>query len=107
VSGVVAVDTPRIARATMLAGRTAAAMVAAVALALTGYVAASARDRPAAVTAVAAASDGTQAAVARGWGPVVAGDEFNYAGPPDRAKWKVYKGPGHAARGGEPRMRLL
>jgi hypothetical protein len=73
----------------MLAGRTAAAMVAVGALALTGYVAASATDRPA-VTTVAAFSDGTQAAVARGWGPVVAGDEFNYAGPPDRAKWKVY-----------------
>jgi licheninase len=83
----------------MLAGRTAAAMVAAVALALTGYVAASARDRPAAVTAVAAASDGTQAAVARGWGPVVAGDEFNYAGQPDPATWKVYKGSGHAGKG--------
>ncbi|WP_254785609.1 glycoside hydrolase family 16 protein [Arthrobacter sp. ok362] len=46
-----------------------------------------------------AISDGTQTAVARGWGPAVAGDEFSYAGAPDPAKWKVYKGPGHAGKG--------
>ncbi|WP_245827754.1 DUF7594 domain-containing protein [Sinomonas mesophila] len=34
-----------------------------------------------------------------GWGPVVAGDEFNYTGAPDAAKWNVYDSPGHAGNG--------
>ena len=92
----------------MFANRRTAALSAAGALALAGCGAAPvsrerapAIDRAAAVTAgtQAAVSDGTQAAVVRGWGPVVAGDEFNYAGPPDPAKWKVYAGPGHAGKG--------
>ncbi|MGO4805129.1 glycoside hydrolase family 16 protein [Arthrobacter sp. 2MCAF15] len=92
----------------MFAIRRTAALSAAGALALAGCGAAPvsrerapAIDRAAAVSAgtQAAGSDGTQAAVARGWGPVVAGDEFDYAGPPDPAKWKVFKGPGHAGKG--------
>ncbi len=92
----------------MFANRRTAALSAAGALALAGCGAAPvsrerapAIDRAAAVTAgtQAAVSDGTQAAVVRGWGPVVAGDEFSYAGPPDPAKWKVFKGPGHAGKG--------
>jgi hypothetical protein len=46
-----------------------------------------------------AAGSGTQAATALGWGSVVAGDEFNYAGTPDRTKWSVYNSPGHAGKG--------
>lgn len=46
-----------------------------------------------------ASSDGLQAATERGWGPVVAGDEFNYTGAPDRRKWSVYHSAGHAGRG--------
>ena len=53
----------------------------------------------AAPVAPAAAGSGTQAAAARGWGPVVAGDEFSNAGAPDRTKWSVYNGPGHAGKG--------
>src|SRR6478609_9317860 len=92
----------------MFANRRTASLIAAGALALAGCGAppvsrerAPAIDRAAAVTAgtQAAVSDGTQAAVVRGWGPVVAGDEFNYAGSPDPAKWRVFKGPGHAGKG--------
>lgn len=43
--------------------------------------------------------DGTQAAVQLGWGPVVAGDEFDYTGRPDSAKWSVYNGEGHSGNG--------
>jgi hypothetical protein len=39
------------------------------------------------------------AADAFGWGPVVAGDEFNYVGSPDSTKWTVYNGPGNAGKG--------
>lgn len=44
------------------------------------------------------ASDGT-AATAYGWGQPVGGDEFNYTGAPDPAKWSVYNSPGHAGKG--------
>ncbi|SDK91637.1 Glycosyl hydrolases family 16 [Arthrobacter sp. ov407] len=86
----------------MFAKRTAAALTAAGVLALAGCGTARAMDGPAAVTGVAADSTvtvGTQAAVVRGWGRVVAGDEFNYRGPPNPAKWKLYKGRGHAGKG--------
>lgn len=43
--------------------------------------------------------DGTTAAATQGWGAVVAGDEFNYAGAPDAAKWSVYNSAGHAGNG--------
>jgi len=43
--------------------------------------------------------DGTQAAEVRGWGPVSSGDEFNYVGVPDPAKWKVYDSAGHNGQG--------
>ena len=35
-------------------------------------------------------TDGTTAAATLGWGPVVRGDEFNYTGAPDPAKWTTY-----------------
>lgn len=53
----------------------------------------------AAQAAVAATGDGSQAATARGWGAVVAGDEFSKAGAPDSTKWSVFKGTGHAGKG--------
>ena len=43
--------------------------------------------------------DGTTAASLFNWGTSVAGDEFNYTGAPDSAKWGVYNGPGHAGNG--------
>jgi hypothetical protein len=43
--------------------------------------------------------DGTTAAATLGWGPVVAGDEFNYTGAPDPTKWNVYVGAGNAGQG--------
>ncbi|MFC7849826.1 family 16 glycosylhydrolase [Arthrobacter sp. NPDC057388] len=58
--------------------------------------------RPAPAPAKAApgtAGNGTQAANALGWGSVVAGDEFNYTGTPDRTKWSVYNSAGHAGKG--------
>lgn len=41
----------------------------------------------------------TEAAVVQGWGASVAGDEFNYSGAPDAAKWNVYNSAGHAGNG--------
>jgi hypothetical protein len=49
--------------------------------------------------AAVASTDTTQAATARGWGAVVAGDEFSNTGAPDSTKWSVFKGPGHAGKG--------
>jgi beta-glucanase (GH16 family) len=63
-------------------------------------VAQQAKSVPAAnVAPVAAAGSGRQAATTLGWGPVVAGDEFSNTGVPDRAKWSVYNGKGHAGKG--------
>lgn len=63
-------------------------------------VAQQAKSVPAAkVAPVAAAGSGKQAATTLGWGPVVAGDEFSNTGVPDRAKWSVYNGKGHAGKG--------
>ena len=45
------------------------------------------------------ANDGTTAAATLGWGTPVAGDEFNYTGAPDAAKWNVYNSAGHAGNG--------
>jgi beta-glucanase (GH16 family) len=45
------------------------------------------------------AHDGTEAAVLNGWGPVIAGDEFNYTGAPKKVKWKVYDAKGNAGKG--------
>ncbi|MDP9695119.1 UNVERIFIED_ORG: hypothetical protein J2X79_002688 [Arthrobacter globiformis] len=62
--------------------------------------AAPAQPAPAAVAPAATTpGSGTQAASAVGWGSVVAGDEFNYTGTPDRTKWSVYNSPGHAGNG--------
>jgi hypothetical protein len=44
-------------------------------------------------------SDGVQAAVARGWGAVVAGDECNGTGRPTSDKWGLYDGVGHDGNG--------
>jgi hypothetical protein len=93
-------DTFRPDRGTMTRGRTTAPLTAVGALTLGGYGDAPGMNRAAeAASAATLASDGSQAAVVHGWGPVVAGDEFNYAGPPDPAKWTVYAGPGHAGNG--------
>ncbi|MEN3345022.1 MAG: hypothetical protein V7635_1598, partial [Arthrobacter sp.] len=80
----------------MAVRRTAAALIAAGVLCLTGAGYTPVQERAPALTA--SASD-TQAAVVRGWGPVVAGDEFSYTGPPNPAKWKVYDSPGHEGNG--------
>ncbi|SDK91554.1 Beta-glucanase, GH16 family [Arthrobacter sp. ov407] len=53
----------------------------------------------AAQAAVAATGSDSQAAIARGWGGVVAGDEFSNTGAPDATKWSVFKGTGHAGKG--------
>lgn len=42
---------------------------------------------------------GTSAASARNWGAPNAGDEFNYVGAPNSAKWGVYVGEGHGGNG--------
>jgi hypothetical protein len=39
------------------------------------------------------------AAATLGWGPVVAGDEFNYVGPPRHSRWSVYDSAGNAGKG--------
>lgn len=44
-------------------------------------------------------SDDVQAAAVHGWGPVCAGDEFDYDGPPNPGKWNVYNSAGHAGHG--------
>jgi hypothetical protein len=80
----------------MAARRTAAALITAGLLCLTGAGYTPVQELAPALTASASA---TQAAVVRGWGPVVAGDEFSYTGPPNPAKWKVYDSPGHAGNG--------
>jgi K319-like protein/glycosyl hydrolase family 16 len=41
----------------------------------------------------------TTAAGTLDWGRPVAGDEFDYIGAPDPAKWWVYDSPGHAGNG--------
>jgi hypothetical protein len=52
-----------------------------------------------ALSASAAATRSTEAAVAHSWGSPVAGDEFNYTGAPKDTRWSVYKSPGHAGNG--------
>ncbi|MDX6323857.1 MAG: hypothetical protein QOK15_211 [Nocardioidaceae bacterium] len=41
----------------------------------------------------------TTAATALNWGPVVAGDEFNYSGAPSSTKWSVYDSAGQSGHG--------
>jgi len=43
-------------------------------------------------------SDGTQAAVLLGWGPVIDGDEF-VGNVINTTKWGLYRGPGHSGNG--------
>ncbi|WP_258064654.1 glycoside hydrolase family 16 protein [Arthrobacter sp. ZGTC131] len=79
---------------------TAAPAPAAAAPASAAPAAAPAKVAPAAApVAPAATGSGHQAAAVRGWGPVIAGDEFSNTGSPDRTKWSVYNGPGHAGKG--------
>jgi hypothetical protein len=54
---------------------------------------------PPATPPVASPVNSTSAADVFGWGPIVAGDEFNYVGAPDHSKWTVYNGPGNAGKG--------
>ena len=49
-------------------------------------------------TSTGAVGDGTQAAIANNWGPVIDGDEFDYTGSPN-SKWSMYDGPGHDGNG--------
>jgi len=42
-------------------------------------------------------SDGTQAAIVKGWGAILTGDEFTTAG--DLSRWGLYNGPGHGGNG--------
>lgn len=68
--------------------------------AVTATVAQQTKAVPAANVAPAAVGgSGNQAAARLGWGPVVAGDEFSNTGVPDRTKWSVYNGKGHAGKG--------
>jgi hypothetical protein len=94
------VDAPPAAAAPAVAPITPAAAGGAQAVATTGSTPAAPAATPvAAQTAVAATGNGSQAATARGWGAVVAGDEFSKAGAPDSTKWSVFKGTGHAGKG--------
>jgi hypothetical protein len=55
---------------------------------------------PATTTATPPPATGEQSAAAKyGWGPVVAGDEFGYVGPPDPVKWNAYNSPGQGGKG--------
>ena len=45
------------------------------------------------------AAEPASAAAMLDWGAPIAGDEFNYAGAPDAAKWSVYDSAGHAGNG--------
>lgn len=53
----------------------------------------------AAVTPQGNGSVTDSAATALGWGPPIAGDEFDYTGEPDATKWSVYDSAGHAGNG--------
>jgi hypothetical protein len=44
-------------------------------------------------------SDGTQVAIANGWGAVIAGDECVGTGRPPSSKWGLYDGAGHDGNG--------
>jgi hypothetical protein len=68
---------------------TTLAAVVGLTLAVAGSAAASSTTRTAA----------NPAAHALGWGPVVAGDEFNYVGRPRHSKWSVYDSAGNAGKG--------
>ncbi|MBT2513329.1 family 16 glycosylhydrolase [Arthrobacter sp. ISL-30] len=86
-----------------------AAVLGTAALALTGCAeTVTAPPAPSSTTASAPAptttspapsGDGTTAAATQSWGTPVAGDEFNYTGAPDPAKWNVYDSVGHAGNG--------
>ena len=93
---------PAAAEAAPVAAVEPAAEGTAAAEAATGTSPAVAAPGPAPVSAqaaIAATGNGSQAATARGWGAVVAGDEFSNTGAPDSTKWSVFKGTGHAGKG--------
>lgn len=46
-----------------------------------------------------AGDEGVQAAVLRGWGPVLDGDEFDYTGAPRADRWEPFDGRGHDGNG--------
>jgi hypothetical protein len=54
---------------------------------------------PPSTTPPADPGDGTQAATTLGWGTSTGGDEFNYTGAPNPAKWSVYNSAGNAGKG--------
>jgi hypothetical protein len=90
---------PAAAVAPSAAPQTPAASGAAQAAAAALSTPAGAAVAPVATQAAASTGAGSQAATARGWGAVVAGDEFSKTGAPDSTKWSVFKGSGHAGKG--------
>lgn len=90
---------PAAAVAPSAAPQAPAASGAAQAAATAGSTPAGAAVAPVATQAAASTGAGSQAATARGWGAVVAGDEFSKTGAPDSTKWSVFKGTGHAGKG--------
>ncbi len=90
---------PAAAVAPSAAPQAPAASGAAQAAATAGSTPAGAAVAPVATQAAAGTGAGSQAATARGWGAVVAGDEFSKTGAPDSTKWSVFKGSGHAGKG--------
>ncbi|MDQ0680832.1 hypothetical protein QFZ30_004214 [Arthrobacter pascens] len=59
----------------------------------------SASATPAPATPTPATSTTGSAATDLNWGTPTAGDEFDYTGAPDAAKWSVYNSAGHAGNG--------
>lgn len=84
---------------TARSGTAVAAVPAPASRAQAAPVNGSASAAPVTAQAAVAATDGAQAATARGWGAVVAGDEFSNTGAPNSTKWSVFNGAGHAGKG--------
>ncbi|MCO4251805.1 family 16 glycosylhydrolase [Pseudarthrobacter raffinosi] len=78
--------------AILLAGCSAPSTDPAVTTAAPAATSASATPTPTTPTTGSAATD-------LNWGTPTAGDEFNYTGAPDAAKWSVYNSVGHAGNG--------
>ena len=51
-------------------------------------------------------ADVGSAAAAHDWGPVIYGDEFNYVGAPDPARWSVYDSAGNGGKGQRRRSQV-
>ncbi|HKU11266.1 MAG TPA: family 16 glycosylhydrolase [Sinomonas sp.] len=82
-----------------MATRWAAAAAVCGTLLLSGWAYPTTTSPAVTVAATTATSDGTQAAVTQGWGPVVAGDEFNTGSTPNPLLWEVYNSAGNAGQG--------